>query len=345
MDKIFPRTLIGIQNNENVCYLNSVLQILFNVEYLNEYIQKSEFSETNKRGNFINGYKKIWEIMKSEKFVVDDENIISSLYLKNFLEKHNSMYEGCFQHDAHEVLITILNLLHEGFIENYKRKIPEMLTCNIIFNVPMDKMLFFSEQCWNNEIKRDSHSIINNLFKGQIRSKITCQICLSEFNKFDSFNNISLPIPALDLKEIDIFECIQEFCESEFMCYNNKFFCNKCEKNTDAMKEISLWKLPRYLILHFNRFIQNENCIEKNDTLINFPTKNFHLDNKCLYNNPSMCYDLSGSIIHHGNSILCGHYTSEVLIGDDIYELDDESIEKIDNFSKRPYILIYKMII
>jgi ubiquitin C-terminal hydrolase len=343
MEKIFPRTLIGIQNTDNVCYLNSVLQILFNIEYLNEYIQKLEFLGSS----FVNGYKKTWNIIQSEKFFVDEDNIISSTYLKNFLEDYDSMYIGCQQHDAHEVLVSILNLLHEGFVENYKKTIPEILTCNIIFKVPIDKMIFFSEQCWNNEIKRESHSIINNLFKGQIRSKITCQECLSEFNKFDTFNIITLPIPNLGLKNIDINECIKEFCGTEFMCYNNKFNCSNCEKNTDAMKEISLWKLPRYLIFHFNRFIQNENekeySIVKNDTNIIFPVKNFKIDNKLLLS--STTYELSGSVIHHGNSVMCGHYTSEILVGEDIYKLDDETIEKVEEFNKKPYILIYKMIL
>lgn len=344
MENVYPRTLIGIQNEENVCYLNSVLQIFFNLDKLNEYIDKSNFDSTTS-SNFINRYKKTWDIIKSEKFEIDTENVICSSYIKNYLEKYNNMYEGCYQHDAHEILVSILNLLHEGFVKNFNKQIPEMLVCNTIFNVPMDKLIFFSQQCWINEIKRDSHSIINNLFKGQIRSKITCQICLSEFNKFDTFNNLTLPIPDLDMEKIDINLCIKEFCESEFMCDKNKFFCNNCNKNTEAIKEIILWKLPIYLILHFNRFIYNEETyeLEKNDTSIDFPIKNFKLNNNSLYANPSSNYNLTGSVIHHGDTIVCGHYTSEIIVNDKIYNLDDEEIIQKEKFNDKPYLLIYKM--
>ena len=38
-------------------------------------------------------------------------------------------------------------------------------------------------------------SIINDLFHGQLKSKVTCKVCGHESVKFDPFTSLSLPLP------------------------------------------------------------------------------------------------------------------------------------------------------
>lgn len=51
-----------------------------------------------------------------------------------------------------------------------------------------------AEEAWVQHLARD-HSIITDLFYGQLKSKVTCQTCGHESVRFDAFNLLSLPLP------------------------------------------------------------------------------------------------------------------------------------------------------
>lgn len=51
-----------------------------------------------------------------------------------------------------------------------------------------------AEEAWTQHLARD-HSIITDLFYGQLKSKVTCQTCGHESVRFDAFNLLSLPLP------------------------------------------------------------------------------------------------------------------------------------------------------
>uniref|UniRef100_A0A6N2K0P0 USP domain-containing protein n=1 Tax=Salix viminalis TaxID=40686 RepID=A0A6N2K0P0_SALVM len=65
-------------------------------------------------------------------------------------------------------------------------------------------------------------------------------------------------------------------------------------------------KLPRYLILHMQRFKKNNFFIEKNPTLVNFPVKNLELKDFIPLPMPKenerlrSKYDLIADIVHDG---------------------------------------------
>lgn len=51
-----------------------------------------------------------------------------------------------------------------------------------------------AEEAWRQHLERD-HSVITDLFYGQLKSKVTCQTCGHESVRFDPFNLLSLPLP------------------------------------------------------------------------------------------------------------------------------------------------------
>jgi ubiquitin C-terminal hydrolase len=338
------RLIIGLQNEDSAsCYLNSVLQILFNIDPLNNFISKTKSISFNNEGKILNVYKGILDLLISDDGkIVDDDNVITSSTIKKSLEYSLPICKGEFQQDAHEVLIGILNIFHAGF--DIQQMIAEDICGQILFPVPLDKIKYYAETCWKNENKKEKYSIITNLFKGQIRSKITCQNCLTETNSFCCINNFSLPLPSYNVETTTLEECIEEYCEIEYLGGNNKYFCDRCKSYEEAFKETSIWKLPRFLIFHFNRFIHNfeENTIIKNDTDIIYPLTNFKF-NKCSAPYNDIEYKLNSIICHHGHTIESGHYTSDVLKDGIWYNLNDETIEVDPAYKSTPYILVYEV--
>lgn len=67
----------------------------------------------------------------------------------------------------------------------------------------------------------------------------------------------------------------------------------------------SLTQLPRYIIVHFKRFVKNTQMyVEKNPTIVNFPLKNLDFSSCCTEEAKaavsSTRYDLVANIVHEG---------------------------------------------
>lgn len=71
---------------------------------------------------------------------------------------------------------------------------------------------------------------------------------------------------------IDIFDCFRNMSEPEQLEPGNEWFCSNCKEHKLATKEMSLYRAPKVLILHFKRFKQKGIIRkEKNETKVDFP--------------------------------------------------------------------------
>lgn len=341
----FQRPIIGIQNNNtDSCYLNSVIQILLCIKPLNSFILKTNSFSNQIHGKFIRKYRDILSILSehSEEFQIDNENIINSDILKNILGKIKCIYVSG-QQDAHETFVDILNIMHEGF---NKVILSDTITIASKPNdTPNDKLRFLSEKSWYDSIKTNNYSIINSLFDGQLRCQITCKTCLTQFNKFEYFNHISIPLGESDSAPKCIYECIDKFLGIEYLRDIDSYYCKRCCCKVEAKKITSIWKHPKYLILHLNRFsvetdssVTNSKCI-KNLTSVSYPVNSLVLTNE----QSSVSYNLFGIIEHHGVSMECGHYTSYINVNNKFIHLDDEDIQENCSIPDSPYILFYEL--
>ena len=133
-------------------------------------------------------------------------------------------------------------------------------------------------------------------------------------------NHIQLNCPKQNLyKKGHSFlgECIKEFLAEEHLEGSNQYFCEKCGCKTDAIRKISLSKLPPVLTLQLMRFIYDRQTGRKKKMQhkITFPGI---LDMKPYFDQPENSvdseniYELSGVIIHKGTSAYQGHYVAHI---------------------------------
>ena len=143
-------------------------------------------------------------------------------------------------------------------------------------------------------------------------------------------------------------DCLKSFCEAELLMKENKWYCNKCKAHQNAKKQIKLYKMPKYLIIHLKKFenrvnffnFQNE---KKKEDFIKYPINNLDLsdfiDNE---EEKKYRYDLYAVIQHHG-TINEGHYTAICNINDNWVLYNDSKIYKTSNpVTNDAYILFYK---
>ena len=322
----YSKKVIGIQNNGNICYLNSVLQLLCNIP---ELIDKN-YNNDKIYSNFLSVHH---EMLDDSSEITDDENMLDINYFKKGLENIHDIYKDNGQHDVHEVLNIILHHIHIGNAKDisYNNKNDN----KTIIGYPVQKIIIYAAKKWYETLNKEGESNVTKYLQGQIRSKITCKKCWKEKNNFEIFRDLSLPVEENN----DIYDCIKNFCTTEEINGENSVFCDKCKIKTSVVKKISLWKLPKYLIIHFKKFNFQMEKINKN---ITFPLKNLKIYTDT---EKEKKYSLVGVIYHHGERCFYGHYTCCIKYSNKWFHINDENITEIDKnkiCNKHAYLLLYK---
>lgn len=319
MDSTLSRTIIGIENNSNLCYLNSVLQLLFTVEPLNKFILNYSLPDKPKSFHdlLLFSYKNLLKnIHDDEEKLIDEENIIESTQFKKILDKLYPLHDR--QHDVHEIMLIILDFFHNSLKESRSGDYFTKVDNCLVSKVAMTK--------WEEYNRIEKYSIINKLFKGQQRNRITCNNCYTENNIFDSFNCVTLQIE-------ENTNCVQECFESFMKLEKIDYSCERCGVKSEAEKENFFVLLPQFLLVHINRFEQMDCVIEKNKKIIGF--SDLEIENSV--------YKLKGFIEHYGNSINSGHYTTTIVHHDKFIKIDDENIYENAEPEGDIYLLLYEL--
>tara|TARA_B110001452_G_scaffold20730_1_gene16676 strand:- start:168 stop:1088 length:921 start_codon:yes stop_codon:yes gene_type:complete len=294
--------LCGLQNFGATCYLNSVLQALFNNNYLvkyildNKYILNGDFEEQI----LIKELEELLEIVWGQNCIIAPKKFVSEF---SHIEKMN-LNE---QNDPDEYYEKIITRLYEE-------------TC-----IEMGET---NNKQWDLNFK-NKHSYINNEFYGQYKSEIQCLKCNHSSLSYNPY--ITLKLEVVDTTMIN--------CLKSHLSWENDitYTCNKCKKENHSKKRFTLLKVPNVFVITLKRYT---NFGEKKNDIIEYPAL-FEIDNIKL--------ELYSIIVHSGNHLYCGHYTSYVkyLKNNKWYHIDDDNIEEVDINSidkSDVYMLFYKKI-
>ena len=182
--------LVGLLNLGNTCYMNSALQCLSNCEYLTKYFlseyYKRELNVTSKYGSggkiaesYANLLIKLWKETK--------EYINPIEFFKTFAT-HVKLFANSSQHDSHEMLIFLLEKLHEDLNRNKEKVYIELNEKG-----EDEDDITACNRWWETHQKRDN-SIIMDLFSGQYKSTLRCPFCDRISITYDQFSCLELPI-------------------------------------------------------------------------------------------------------------------------------------------------------
>ena len=279
-------------NLGNTCYLNSVLQC---------FINNPEFQETilSSSGDLSSELKKlIVDFTDNEEYNAHMYNITPVLKFFSFRR-----FE---QQDAHECIISFLELL----IKECPYLIPKITT----------------ENSWD---KLNTSPFVP-IYYGQTKNCIRCLKCKTVKNIFEEFNSINLNVPLENSNITDLF--LNYLGKEVHSDSNNLYYCETCKSNEICEKKISLYKLPKNLIIVLKRYAF--------DKIISEVTFGDTLKIKETESGIVKIYKLK-SVINHTGNLYNGHYTNYTIINGKCLFIDDESV-KIQNFKHRDaYILFY----
>ncbi|XP_063719148.1 ubiquitin carboxyl-terminal hydrolase 2-like [Symsagittifera roscoffensis] len=299
----------GLDNLGNTCFMNSILQCLIHTQALrqkcipepsNSIVNSSSQMKGKLFKAFCKLVNKCWNNESSETYTALRD-------FKSQMTKYAPLFAGSSQHDAQELLVYLLEGIHEDVNEvskkpYYKDDIPDEYS-------PSQK----AKESWTRYLSREKSFVID-LFVGQLKSTLTCQVCGYESLTYDPYFDLSLPIPKKNYFNCSLDDCLREYTSEETLDGYDKPRCAKCKKPQRCTKQFTIERFPKILVIHLKRFSMR-NRFSKLDTKVAFPVTGLCLEefasteqkhnrtaSDCIYN--------LFAVANHSGTAYSGHYTA-----------------------------------
>lgn len=328
----------GLSNLGNTCFLNSCIQIILEIQDLNDFLDKNEYKKFLKNvpdSVILMEWNSLRNLMKENtNCVIAPEGFLKAVQTVA-RRKNVDIFTGYAQNDMPEFLTFFMNCLHTAL----SREVEMKIVGNEINR--MDKLAKKGYQTMIDVYKNDYSEMISIFFSLSASTIFDKGSKENDYLsiKFDPMFMISLPIVGA----ATLYDCFNEYCKLEVLEGENQWYNEKTNKKQDALKQLSFWSLPNYLIIDLKRF---DNRLRKIENHIKIPMKELDLSSYvCGYNPQSYKYDLFGVVKHMGN-VLSGHYVSNVIDESGVWwELNDSNVRKMEVMeviNKNVYCLFYK---
>ncbi|KAI9566917.1 hypothetical protein HD554DRAFT_1077339 [Boletus coccyginus] len=300
----------GLLNLGQTCFLNVILQCFIHNPLLRNY--------------FLGDRHNTRLCKHADCTCCEMDSLFSEVYSSNqapfgptsFLAttwKVSAEMSGYSQQDAHEFFITALNQIHG--------------TCRGSTNI-------------------SCNCIIHQTFAGQLQSDVTCERCGNMTSTVDPMLDISLELRGkggeVGSGENTLAGCLRRFTKPEKLGAK-EYSCSKCTKAHEAVKRLSIRKLPPVLSFQFKRFehkTTSKAVPQKIDTPVRFPASLNMAPYTTLvmnhtskdgdgstYPGPDAMYEYDlFAVINHEGQMDNGHYTNFARFQDEWYRFDDDRV-------------------
>ena len=324
----------GLRNVGNTCFLNSCLQIFFEIPELKAAYNKHMPKNAPTIYHVLYHY---WYALTQEPGpVVNPLEFVKTTH-QAAKTKGIEVFTGWAQNDVGEFIRFLLDCFHTCLQRNVKIHIKgKAETEKDLLATKCYKML---ETMYAKE-----YSEIIDLFYGISISEIkqTPNNIVSQTPEM--FFILDLPIPLVE-HQISVYDCLDLYVKEEKLEGDNAWHNETTGAKEEATKKLRFWNFPKILIIALKRFQISHNHISKIDRYINYPERGLNLSRYVEeYYPDKYVYDLFG-VCNHMGSVAGGHCTSIVrpYNTDAWFGCDDAHVQQIQNTqSQYAYVLFYR---
>uniref|UniRef100_T1JFF1 USP domain-containing protein n=1 Tax=Strigamia maritima TaxID=126957 RepID=T1JFF1_STRMM len=335
----------GLANLGNTCFMNTVINVLRYspgfAAYLHNLCQliaivkhsTNDFiplcwelvSQLHKVFSSLSDVEK--RTLKKEKDYVGDKMIIYPQELLSILRQLNPLFDGNYQHDAHELLCCLLNYVREaehGVMAELKgpKNKSRCKRTNKSRNQPPITGFFNAPKK-----KTDVPDSVTTTFESRMAFLTRCNECENSSEMKEVFLNVTVSPHSHEKDSSDEEDSSDEktdwtwfreaMLKTETLNGDNKYWCEACLQYNEATRSHKFLTLPPILIIQLKRFTSSFNSIHGFSKVADFiptPPKLECLLDQCQMpcSNCTHSYRLYAVISHSGLSLTSGHYTSLV---------------------------------
>lgn len=208
--------------------------------------------------------------------------------------------------------------------------------------LPFESDLNFQELVEKNTSGRPFRLEVVVTFQGVEQLRV-----LTETHIHESVNKMHEEQRKLTEMQYSLEECIEFSSQAETLDEQNEVYCSTCKEHVQASKQMTIYRLPKILIIHLKRFKEKGYHKDKDGRLINFPITGLDLSRFCHISSGPPLYDLY-AVSNHFGGLGGGHYTAyaQNSTSGRWYNFDDSSVREVGNVdsvvSSAAYVLFYK---
>ncbi|XP_045619213.1 ubiquitin carboxyl-terminal hydrolase 2 [Procambarus clarkii] len=229
----------GLPNLGNTCYINSVIQCLFNINSFRDYFINDTYRfqvnrESEHRGEVAHTLAGTMKALHSGDF---DSIRDAAKVLKHVVGAQDEEFEGSHQHDAHDLLADLLTWLH------------------------------------NDLMKANWSSVVSELFHGEEEALIICE----ERSEETLISSTCQPFISITLPVNHAHPCqLQMLLERHYEPQRIEWDCKPCGRSHLCRHEIRIVHFPPLLVIHLSRY-NGRDPQAATKTSVRFPTEDLHL--------------------------------------------------------------------
>lgn len=335
----------GLANLGNTCYLNFILQILFNTPGFLEQYQKyyDTVLKSGKRRDHplwpvTAGFNTLCQIYTSPPTA--DKALISELsqFVRCFYASHSQFGMGG-QGDGHEYLTFLLRAFHDVLYINTHMTVygnPQSHG-DLLERQSIEDHRVHGSSTSDHMLKTDSticyNSVVFSMFSGQYRFQTQCRNpeCGYVSNRFETFRSCEMPIGNPDKGNVKVEDILTEFTGVTEL--DTDYECDKCKVRTKCYRRCTFWRMPQILIISLKRGLhhyKDGQYMELKDIRPVTVPETLDLSSWSTVTRPQMKYELYATGNHMGVTH-GGHYYAQIKKDDKWHLVNDHKVEVIDS--------------
>lgn len=326
----------GLHNLGNTCFLNSCLQIFFEIPELQTAYEK-HLQHHSPKTIFHELYRNWISLANEQCPVANPLNFVRCVHQAAKI-KGMDVFTGWAQNDVGEFIRFLLDCFHTCLQREVNIKIKGTV-------VSEQDML--AKQCYTmlEKMYHKEYSEIIDIFYAISISEIQGSLVVGTSSVLsqtpEMYFILDLPIPPTE-NQLSIYDCLDHYIKEETLSGENAWHNDKTGKKEDVKKQLKFWNFPKILIIALKRFQVNGNRIQKIDRYIQYPERGLNLSQYVEeYFPDKYVYDLFG-VCNHMGSVMGGHCTS-LVFRDKWYLCDDACIQPAQHAqSQYAYVLFYR---
>lgn len=335
------RSLATLINEDSYCFLNAAIQLLYRtpqlVEELTTVVTSTDWTAEEKISPAV-------ELVWLFKCMDETQQPVIPVGIRALIESKMPSGE---QHDLHEVLILILEMVREATSSEENVALVKLRTSKVPLNAEglRRNTKRRSVEYWHEYYKREGKSDMLKLFYGQEFTWTNCMWCFHSEFRFEFFSvlttNVSHarngPIAALT---------VDDLLSTHVACSitDASVHCRHCKSSSRKSTHVALYDSPRHLLVLVNRLNDKNDMNGKPVKLQVELDMRRYMSGLADVSHTDQIYMLYSIIEFHGSVEDGGHYTNISLCDGAWYVFNDEEISplsQLPEYSDSVYMLAY----